>query len=218
MTECKPENILPVTLVTINKAASHLKSIIYKFVLKDHHPELRDKVSAESSSPSTDLLINEMKDPFIALLRFMFSSIQLSMLKMNDVYCIDPQVVMFEQEIFDLAGNLYWSLNICNTPFDEEGEKEDDYDDELYEIGLDAYILSVLSVLNCLLVILDSGDIDLDKARNSSGTIEDFDPKKYSNSRYPYAIGVICTLGTELLWYQKKFYLKDYTLEDKPWE
>jgi len=218
MTECKPENILPVTLVTLDKAALHLKSIIYKFVLKDHHPELRGKVSAESSNPSTDLLINEMKDPFIALLRYMFSSIQLSMLKMNDVYCIDPQVVMFKQEVFDLASNLYWSLNICDTPFDEDSKKGDDYDNELYEIGLDAYILSLLSVLYCLLVILDSGAIDLDNARRNSGTIDDFDPKKYSNSRYPYAISVICTLGTELLWYQKKFYFKDYTLEDTPWE
>jgi len=208
---CTEDERLYVSLVTLQEAASHLKAIINKFVQKD--PQLRDPV--KSGGKCRDEQINEIKDPLITMLRFMYSSIEEPMRSINNVYGIDPKECFFEPEVFDMAADLYWSLIMCNIPTDDCAE-ENRYDDKFYEEGLQTYIMSLRTIAVHLLHLLDTGVVDMKQAQKNHGILEDINQDEFSGKPHVIAMNLIYEFTLNLKWFHKKFLSKDYNLKDAP--
>jgi hypothetical protein len=209
----KKEDALPIVLIVLMKACDLLKLIIFKFMLKDHYQDLRGLVPTEDSSKSSDQLINEMKDPFITLLRFMHNSMQLPMLKINNIYGIDPATVIFSRHAWLKADELFWSLVTNDFILDDERQDEDKYDDEVYSQNLDMFMYSLLTIVDQLIILLDGDQIDTETAWDTFGLIAEFDSARINGKSHAYAMGALCDLGSDLLDYHDKIRNKDYSIE-----
>jgi hypothetical protein len=209
----KKEDALPIALIVLMKASDLLQLIIFKFVLKDHYPDLRGLVPTAESSKSGDQLMNEMKDPFITLLRFMHNSMHLPMLQINDVYGIDPATVIFSRHAWLKADELFGALVTHDFILDDERQDEDKYDDGVYSQNLDMFIYSLLTLVDQLIILLDGDVIDTETAWDTFGLIAEFDRTRTNGKSHAYAIGVLCDLGSDLLDYHDKIRNKDYSIE-----
>ena len=186
----KSEDAIAITLLVLQKAAERLKLIIFKFILKDHFPDLRGVVSKEESSKSSDQLITEIKDPFIALLHLMFETIRFSMLKIGEPDVGDQTTVVFSTAARQRANDLFLELVYPNFISDNKRDAEDGYDDMEYLEYLDVFIYDLIVVVEQLLMIQDSA------AGNST--------------KYAVAKEVLWDLRLALQKYQDKVHDKNY--------
>lgn len=209
----RSDDALPIALLVLTNAADHLRLIIFKFVLKDHYPELRGLVSTEESSKSSDQLVNELEDPFITMLRFMFSTIQLPILEITGVYGIDPETVVFSRRAWQLSDELFWGLIMGDFILDNEQQLEDSYDDEEYMHNLDIFIITLITIVDQLLILLDGGRVDIDEAMETYGLVVEFEKERFSDKPQAYAMGLLCDVGLALLDYQEKIRNEDYSVE-----
>ena len=203
------EDALPIALLVLEKAAQRLKLIMFKFVLKDHYPDLRGLVSTEESSKSSDQLITQLKDPFIVLLGSMFDDIQLTMIRINNVYGIDPATVVFTAGARKCTDELFWELMNGDFILEDARQAEDHYDDEEYLGNLEIFILNLVTVIDQLLKMLDGTEVDIVEAENRYGQVK-FDKTKYIDKTHSFAMGLLCDLGIELLHYRDKIYDTNY--------
>jgi len=98
-------------LLLLDRAACHLKLIIFKVLLKDIYPELRGLVSTEEPSASGDQLISEIDDPFITILRFMCGSVYATIHALNKSH--------FQVADYRSSNTALWIISptIINTLF-----------------------------------------------------------------------------------------------------
>jgi hypothetical protein len=208
-----PENLLNTAMTALEIAGQHVILITFKFVLKDHFPDLRGLVSVQTNSHSNYDLINSIEDPFITMMRYLVNVIQLPVHQVVNVYAIDVENYDCTDEEWNEALDLYWDLITSEFIVMDEDEAEDEYDDQQYADYLVTYMTTLINFVGQLLVLLDTGLIDFDKAWEDVCDPVIFNKDAYHDKPHAYAMGVICDLGKRLQVFQYKILQEDYDIQ-----
>lgn len=189
------EDVMLIAIDVLDITSQYLGAIALKFMLKDHYPDLRGILPTNTICASSCDLVNQLDDPFIERMRYLFTDIQLPACSIANLYGIDLEHMIYNERIAEIADHIYWSLIDYAFPDDDE---DDDYDDDIYEAHLSMYVYSIIRIVHCLIQLIDTGEAELDEKEVDIKQYVDGEWDNHSNKINAHVLGALSDLGRKL--------------------